>query len=64
MSCVVFMTINVVSSNPADGKVYLIQHCVVKLVTATGPWFSPPIKLKYFENGVKHHNHNLLCHVF
>jgi hypothetical protein len=34
---------NVVSSNPAHGGVYSIQHYVIKFVSdfATGQWFSP-----------------------
>jgi len=34
---------NVVSSNPAHGEVYSIQHYVIKFVKdfATGLWFSP-----------------------
>ena len=47
------ITTNVVSSNPVYGKVYLIQHYVIKFVSALRLvsgflrvlWFPPPIKL-------------------
>jgi hypothetical protein len=48
------ITTNIVSLNPARGKVYLmIQHYVIKLVSDLRqvggvlqvPWFPPPIKL-------------------
>jgi hypothetical protein len=41
------ITTKVVSSNPDHGEVYiyiyiyLIQHYVIKIVSATGQWFSP-----------------------
>jgi hypothetical protein len=47
------ITINALSSNPVNGKVYSIQHYVIKfasnLLQASGfhraPLFSPPIKI-------------------
>ena len=46
----VSITANVASSNPAHGKVYSIQHYVIKFVSYFGGylrvlWFRPPIKL-------------------
>ena len=49
----VYITINVVSSNPAYGEVYSIQHYVIKLVSDLQQvdgflqvlWFPPSIKL-------------------
>ena len=63
------ITANIVSLNPAHGKVYLIQHYVIKFVSDLQQvggflWvrrFSPPIKLTVMinwnivESGVKHH---------
>ena len=47
------ITTKVVSSNPADGEMYLIQHYVIKFVSDLQQvsgfllllWFLPPIKL-------------------
>ena len=47
------ITTKVVSSNPADGEVYSIQHCVIKIVSGFRQFngfllvhrFPPPIKL-------------------
>jgi hypothetical protein len=47
------LSTTVVSSNPAHGEVYLIQHYVIKFVSALRQfggflrvlWFPPPIKL-------------------
>ena len=64
------MTTNAVSSNPIHGKVYSIQHHVIKFVSYLQQvigfhqviWFPPPIKLiaRYnwncIEGGIKHHN--------
>ena len=64
------VTTNVVSSNPAHGEVYSIQHYVMKFVSdlrQVGGFlrifrFPPPIKLtatillNLFESGVQHHN--------
>ena len=50
------ITINVVSSNPAHGEVYSIQHCVITFVSDLRQvsgflrevlWLPLPIKLKY-----------------
>ena len=40
-----FITTKVVSSNPARGDVYAIQHYVIKFVShlGAGHWFSPDI---------------------
>jgi hypothetical protein len=43
-------TTNIVSSNPMNGEVYLIQHCVIKFVSdlrQVGVFlrFPPPIKM-------------------
>jgi hypothetical protein len=35
------ITTNVVSSNPAHGEVYLIQHYVIWFDSAIDRWFSP-----------------------
>jgi hypothetical protein len=45
-----FITTEVVSSNPAHGDVYSIQHYVIKLVSDLRQvggflWFPPPVKL-------------------
>jgi len=63
--------VNVVSSNPAHGEVYSIQHYVIKFVSDLRQvncflhvlWFPPPIKIdrhhindNFFESGVKHNN--------
>jgi hypothetical protein len=71
------VTTNVVSSNPANGGVYSIQHYVKKYVSdlrQVGGFlralrFSPPIKLtprynsNIVEGGVKHHNYNPLTYL-
>jgi hypothetical protein len=48
------MTIKVASSNPAHGKVYLIQHYVIKFVSdlQQGLWFS----LVFSNNTTDHHD--------
>ena len=51
---------NVVSSNIADGEVYLIQHYVIKFVSDLQQvsgflwvlWFPPPIKLTHDITGI------------
>ena len=56
----------VVSSNPAEGEVYSIQHYVINFdsnLRQVGGFlqvllFPPSIKLSVFENGIKHHNLN------
>ena len=60
------ITTNVVSSNPTHGKVYLIQHYVIKFFSDLWqfsgflhqlnwpPWYNWNIA----ESGIKHHNHN------
>jgi hypothetical protein len=66
------ITMKVVSSNPAHGEVYSIQHYVIKFVSdlrqVGGFWlirFPPPIKLtatiyswNIVESGIKHHKPN------
>ena len=66
------ITTNVVGSNPINGKVYLIQHYVIKFVSdfqqvggiLRVPRFPPPIKLtarynwNIVESCVKHHKPN------
>ena len=68
------ITTKVVSSNPAPGEVYSMQHYVIKFVSElrqVGGFlrvlrFPQPIKLtatpwynwNIVESGVKHHNHN------
>ena len=68
------ITTNVVSSNPAQGDVYSIQHYVIKFVNDLRQvggflWvlrFPPPIKLipqynwNIIESAVKHHKPNPL----
>jgi hypothetical protein len=68
------ITTSVVSSNPAQGDVYSIQHYVIKFVSDLRQvggflrvlWFSPPIKLtpqynwNIVESDVKHHKPNPL----
>ena len=68
------ITTNVVSSNPAQGAVYSIQHYVIKFVNdlrQVGAFlrvlqFPPPIKLtpqyiwNIVESDVKHHKPNPL----
>ena len=68
----VHITTKVVSSNPVDGEVYLIQHYhyVIKFVSDllhVGSFlqvlrFPPPIKLtaNIVEGGIKHHKPNQL----
>jgi hypothetical protein len=74
------ITTKVVSSNPAHGVVYSMQHCVIKLVSElrqVGSFlgvfqFPASIKLtttiylKYVESGIKHHNpfDSLICYIF
>jgi len=43
------ITTKVVSWSPVHGKVYSIQHYVIKFVSkvATGLWFSPVIQVSY-----------------
>ena len=43
-------SVPITSSNPVNGKVYSIQHYVIKFVSDLGPvsgflWIPPPIKL-------------------
>ena len=60
------ITTDVVSLNPAHGKVYSIQHYVIKFVSDLRHvsgflqvlLFSPPIKQKFVESCIKHHNPN------
>jgi len=64
---------NIVSSNPARGEMYSIQHYVIMFVSDLWQgsdffwelWFPPPINLtarynwNIVESGIKHHNPNL-----
>ena len=58
----VLITTNYLSSNPAQGEVYLMQHYVIGLWLSAGRWFSPPLNCppRYnwyiVESGAKHHN--------
>ena len=64
----VTITTNVVSSNPAHGEMYSIQHYAIKFVSDLQQVrgflrmlrFPPLIKLTVYivESGVKHHSHN------
>jgi len=69
----VSITPNVVSTNPAQGEVYSIQHYVIKFVSGLRKVdgflrvlrFPPPMKLtatifhwNIVESGVKHHSQN------
>jgi len=55
-----------VSSNPAEGEVYSIQHYVINFASnlrQVGGFlrvflFPPSIKQSIFESGIKHHNLN------
>jgi hypothetical protein len=72
------MTIKVVSSNPTHGKVYLIQHYVIKFISDLRKvsgflhvlQFPPPIKWpprynwNIIESGVKHHNPNTVIYQY
>ena len=58
------ITKNVVSSNPAHGEVYSVQHYVISLsATCGGRWISPINEadrhdITEIESGIKHHNPN------
>ena len=60
-NCAISAYHHYVSSNPAHGDVYSIQHYVIMFVCDLCR-FPPPIKLTTTENsvesGVKHHNPN------
>ena len=57
------ITTKVVSSNPADDKVHLIQHYKVSQYLAAGQWFSPGTPVSSTNKTDRHNINEILLKV-